>query len=87
MSSLPPRSPHDYRPNEFVTNDFIFEGLVAWDGKNPTGLDNIAGNEGVRRRPRQRLHRHPPRRRLPLRRLPRRRHHLAASAIAAIAQC
>ena len=38
-------SPHDYRPNEFVANDFIFEGLVEWNGENPNGEDGIAGNE------------------------------------------
>ena len=32
-------NPHDYRPNEFVTNDFIYEGLVAWNGNDPKGLD------------------------------------------------
>ena len=26
-------NPHDYPPNEFVTNDFIYEGLLAWDGE------------------------------------------------------
>jgi nickel transport system substrate-binding protein len=40
-----PMNPHDYRPNEFVANDFIFEGLVAWDGESPAGLDNIIGTE------------------------------------------
>ena len=39
------RSPHDYRPNEFVTSDFIFEGLVAWDGENPAGTDGTVGTE------------------------------------------
>ena len=38
-------SPHDYRPNEFVANDFIFEGLTEWNGKNPAGEDGVAGNE------------------------------------------
>ena len=38
-------SPHDYRPNEFVANDFIFEGLVQWDGSKPKGADGTAGNE------------------------------------------
>ena len=38
-------SPHDYRPNEFVANDFIFEGLVQWDGSKPAGHDGITGNE------------------------------------------
>ena len=38
-------NPHDYRPNEFVTSDFIFEGLVEWDGLHTTGVDNVAGNE------------------------------------------
>jgi nickel transport system substrate-binding protein len=38
-------NPHDYRPNEFVTNDFIFEGLTAWDGDNPDGEDGVSGTE------------------------------------------
>ena len=38
-------SPHDYRPNEFVANDFIFEGLVEWDGDNPSGIDGTSGTE------------------------------------------
>jgi len=38
-------NPHDYRPNEFVTNDFIFEGLVAWDGEHTAGVDGISGND------------------------------------------
>mmetsp|Transcript_20696 Transcript_20696/g.64810 ORF Transcript_20696/g.64810 Transcript_20696/m.64810 type:complete len:702 (-) Transcript_20696:244-2349(-) len=40
-----PMNPHDYRPNEFVANDFIFEGLTSWDGLDPAGLDGIVGNE------------------------------------------
>jgi len=40
-----PMNPHDYRPNEFVANDFIFEGLTQWDGENPAGEDGIADNE------------------------------------------
>jgi len=35
---------HDYRPGEFVTNDFIYEGLVAWDPADATGIDGITGN-------------------------------------------
>ena len=27
-------NPHAYRPNEFVSNDWVFEGLTAWDPKN-----------------------------------------------------
>ena len=38
-------SPHDYRPNEFVANDFIFEGLTEWNGTNPNGVDGTPGNE------------------------------------------
>jgi len=38
-------NPHDYRPNEFVSNDFVFEGLTAWDGEHPKGADGVAGNE------------------------------------------
>jgi len=44
-TDIGPMNPHDYRPNEFVTNDFIFEGLVAWDGSNAAGADGIAGND------------------------------------------
>jgi len=40
-----PMNPHDYRPNEFVANDFIFEGLTAWNGADPLGMDGTAGNE------------------------------------------
>ena len=36
---------HDYRPGEFVTNDFIYEGLTEWDSDLPNGVDNIPGNE------------------------------------------
>ena len=35
-------NPHAYRPNEFVTNDFVFEGLVAWDPTSD-GADGVAG--------------------------------------------
>lgn len=38
-------NPHDYRPNEFVSNDFIYEGLTAWDGDDTDGLDGIAGTD------------------------------------------
>ena len=38
-----PMNPHSYRPNEFVTNDFIYEGLVAYDGNSPNGADDEAG--------------------------------------------
>ena len=38
-------NPHDYRPNEFVTNDFIFEGLVAWDGEETQGVDGVVGTD------------------------------------------
>ena len=38
-------NPHDYRPNEFVTNDFIFEGLVAWDGNHTEGADGVSGTD------------------------------------------
>ena len=37
-----PMNPHSYRPNEFVTNDFVFEGLVAWDSTSK-GVDGVAG--------------------------------------------
>ena len=33
------------RPNEFVTSDFIYEGLVEWDATHPNGEDGTAGNE------------------------------------------
>ena len=36
---------HDYRPGEFVTNDFIYEGLTEWDGAHTSGADGIAGND------------------------------------------
>lgn len=43
-------NPHAYRPNEFVTNDFVFEGLVEWepgyagqDGVHGTPDDNVVG--------------------------------------------
>ena len=36
---------HDYRPGEFVTNDFIYEGLTEWDGEHTSGADGIAGND------------------------------------------
>jgi ABC-type transport system substrate-binding protein len=36
---------HDYRPGEFVTNDFIYEGLTEWDGEHPAGVDGISGND------------------------------------------
>lgn len=36
---------HDYRPGEFVTNDFIYEGLTEWDGVNTAGVDGIVGND------------------------------------------
>jgi len=38
-------NPHDYRPNEFVTNDFIYEGLTAWDGTHTAGVDGVAGTD------------------------------------------
>lgn len=37
-------NPHAYRPNEFVTNDFIFEGLVAWE-PGFVGLDGITNTK------------------------------------------
>ena len=41
-------NPHAYRPNEFVTNDWVFEGLTSWD-PNSVGADGIAGtaDDGV----------------------------------------
>ena len=42
-TDIGPLNPHDYRPNEFVTADFIFEGLVEWDGAHPNGQDGVAG--------------------------------------------
>ena len=36
---------HDYRPGEFVTNDFIYEGLTEWDGEHTEGVDGIAGTD------------------------------------------
>lgn len=33
---------HAYRPNEFVTNDWVFEGLTAWDHTYP-GVDGVRG--------------------------------------------
>lgn len=36
---------HDYRPGEFVTNDFIYEGLTEWDGEHTEGADGVAGND------------------------------------------
>ena len=47
-SDVGPMNPHSYRPNEFVTNDFIFEGLVAWDPTS-NGADGVAGtsDDGV----------------------------------------
>jgi ABC-type transport system substrate-binding protein len=36
---------HDYRPGEFVTNDFIYEGLTEWDGDHPAGVDGIIGTD------------------------------------------
>ena len=44
-TDIGPLNPHDYRPNEFVTSDFIFEGLVAWDGEHPKGQDGEAGTD------------------------------------------
>jgi ABC-type transport system substrate-binding protein len=44
-SDIGSMNPHDYRPNEFVTNDFVFEGLVAWDGAHTAGVDGVAGND------------------------------------------
>ena len=40
-------NPHDYRPNEFVTSDFIYEGLTEWDGSTSgaLGLDGVTGTE------------------------------------------
>jgi nickel transport system substrate-binding protein len=37
-------NPHVYSPNEFVTIDFVFEGLVAWDPTS-SGRDGINGTE------------------------------------------
>jgi len=37
-----PMNPHAYRRNEFVTNDFVFEGLVTYDPDTP-GIDGTAG--------------------------------------------
>jgi len=42
ISSL---NPHDYRPNEFVTNDFIYEGLTEWDGEHTEGVDGVSGTD------------------------------------------
>ena len=36
---------HDYKPGEFVTNDFIYEGLTEWDGAHTEGMDGIAGTD------------------------------------------
>ena len=41
-ADIGPMNPHSYRPNEFVTNDFVFEGLVAWDSTSK-GVDGVAG--------------------------------------------
>ena len=43
-----PMNPHSYRPNEFFANDFVFEGLVAWDS-NSSGVDGTMGtaDDGV----------------------------------------
>lgn len=38
-------NPHDYRPNEFVSNDFVFEGLTAWDGEHTEGVDGVSGTD------------------------------------------
>jgi ABC-type transport system substrate-binding protein len=35
-------NPHGYRPNEFVTNAMIYEGLTTWDPKS-LGVDGIRG--------------------------------------------
>jgi nickel transport system substrate-binding protein len=35
-------NPHAYRPNEFVTNDWVFEGLTSWDSTS-AGVDGITG--------------------------------------------
>ena len=37
-------NPHSYRPNEFVTNEFVFEPLVEWDPYWP-GADGKLGTE------------------------------------------
>ena len=41
-------NPHSYRPNEFFANDFVFEGLVAWD-PDSAGADGKKGtsDDGV----------------------------------------
>ena len=41
-------NPHSYRPNEFFANDFVFEGLVAWD-PDSAGADGQKGtsDDGV----------------------------------------
>ena len=41
-------NPHSYRPNEFFANDFVFEGLVAWD-PDSAGADGKMGtsDDGV----------------------------------------
>jgi nickel transport system substrate-binding protein len=32
-------NPHAYRPNEFVSNEWVFEGLTAWDPKTSASED------------------------------------------------
>lgn len=44
-SDIGSMNPHDYRPNEFVTNDFVFEGLTAWDGEHTEGADGVFGTD------------------------------------------
>jgi ABC-type transport system substrate-binding protein len=43
-----PMNPHSYRPNEFFANDFVFEGLVAWNSSS-LGVDAKKGtlDDGV----------------------------------------
>ena len=33
------------RPNEFVTSDIVYEGLVEWDALHPNGEDGAANTE------------------------------------------
>ena len=37
-----PMNPHDYYPNDHVTQDIVFEGLVEWDKTRSTGVDGIS---------------------------------------------
>ena len=46
-SDIGPLNPHDYRPNEFVTSDFVYEGLTAWDGEHTAGADGISGKQRI----------------------------------------